>query len=409
MKEIFKDPVLFFIALSIVVTCTSIGNNITFALVNVLTVLFVFLKDGTMCIKRKPFGLYMSFVAIVLVYSAFDRGALNAESFRTRLFSFISISSVFFISYHLKTLNSRQIKGLLIVTIVSVLFSAIGTTIVSYIDPMAIRFYGFGDVEGSDIELVQRYKSMGMMSYPLAHTMPLVAMALSILFCFSRSKFLKVLSVILLVMVVRILFIMTITTAMLLTVIGVTAIFAGFFSGGKPILSITIVIAMLLVFFTTGIVTMFLDFSNATNTEISAKLSDFFVSVQTGAGEGQMGYREELYRASFRTFLSNPFFGWGSDNGSRTHIGEHSYLLDYLAYYGLFALLLFLSWWKEYKLLKPLIPSNLKSYYYYTFIPFLVMCATKAESVCGVMVYSLLVFVQIVFLYVGNIQTVKHQ
>ena len=250
---------------------------------------------------------------------------------------------------------------------------------------------------------------MGMMSYPLAHTMPLVAMALSILFCFSRSKFLKVLSVILLVMIVRILFIMTITTAMLLTVIGVTAIFAGYFSGGKPILTIIIVFAMLLVFFTTGIVTTFLDFSNATNTVISAKLSDFFVSVQTGAGEGQMGYREELYRASFRTFLSNPFFGWGSDNGSRKHIGEHSYLLDYLAYYGLFALLLFLSWWKEYKLLKPLIPSNLKSYYYYTFIPFLVMFATKAESVCGVMVYSLLVFVQIVFLYVGNIQTVKHQ
>ena len=217
MKEIFKDPVLFFIALSIVVTFTSIGNNITFALVNVLTALFVFHKDGTMCIKRKPFGLYMSFVAIVLVYSAFDRGTLNADTFRTRLFSFITISSAFFISYHLKTLNSNQIKGLLTVTIVSLLFSVIGTTIVSYIDPMAIRSYGFGEIVGSEIELAKQYQSMGMMSYPLAHTMPLVAMALSILFCFSRSKFLKVLSVILLVMVVCILFIMTITTAMLLT------------------------------------------------------------------------------------------------------------------------------------------------------------------------------------------------
>ena len=71
MKEILKDPVLFIIALSIVVMCTSIGNNITCALVNVLAVLLVFFKEGSMCIKRKPVALYVCFVVIVLIYSAF--------------------------------------------------------------------------------------------------------------------------------------------------------------------------------------------------------------------------------------------------------------------------------------------------------------------------------------------------
>lgn len=409
MKEILKDPVLFFMALSVVVSCTSLGNTVIIALIYVLTVFSIFFKDGIKPFKSKPFILYLIFVAIVLIYSAFEKGTLSAETFRMRLFSFISITSAFVISFHLKTLNQRQIRGLLIVTIVSLLFSVIGTTFVSFIDPMAIRSYGFGEIEGSDIEITQRYQSMGMMSYPLAHTMPSIAMALSVIFCFSRNKFLKVLSVILLVMIVRFLFIMIITTSMLLTVIGVTAIFAGRFSGGKTIMTFSIVVAMLAIFFTTGIVTLFLDFSDATNMEISAKLSDAFAFVQTGTGEGQMGYREELYRASFRTFLSNPLFGWGSDNGSRTYIGEHSYLLDYLAYFGVFAVLLFLSWWKEFKSLKAFIPRDLKSYYYYTFIPFVAMFATKAESVCGLMIYISFVVVQIVFLYVGNEYTIKHQ
>lgn len=402
MKEILKDPVLFFMALSIVIACTSMGSALVTAAIFMITVLLILFRHNFKPLRSRSVTLYLCFVAIVLIYAGFGKGTLSPASFRMRTFSFITMISVFVMSYHLRTLNSKQINGLMKVAFIALLFSIIGTTAVSFINPMAVRIYGFGDVEDVDFEIANRYRMMGMMGYSLAHAFSVVAVGLSILVFRARNKWLKIISAILLVLTIRLLFMMTITTALLLAVIGVAIVLANHFSNGRVFVTISLTLAALAVFFLAGFATIFLDFSSNLNTEITKKLVDLFSFAESGVASGQAGYRQELYMASFKTFLSNPVFGWGSDNGSRQFIGEHSYMLDYLAYYGVFALLLFVSWFKEFFVLKPLLPNKLRSYYIFSFIPVAGLCAMKGYSVCVSLPFMSLVVVQLIFLYLMN-------
>ncbi|MBR1872801.1 MAG: O-antigen ligase family protein [Bacteroidales bacterium] len=402
MNEILKDPVLFFMALSIVIACTSMGNATVTALVYIVTTALIFLKDGGKSLQRRSLMLYFAFVAIVLIYSAFGKGTLSSRTLNMRIFAFINMFSVFMMSYHVKMLNSKQVKGLMIVAFFALLFSIIGTTAVSFVDPMAVRIYGFGDVEDVDFEIANRYRSMGMMGYGLAHGMSVVAVALSVLILQAKSKWLKIVSAIMLLLTIRLLFVMTITTALLLAVIGVAVVFANYFSKGRTFMTISLTVLIVAVFFLTGLSAIFLDFSGGANDEIYRKLADVFTSVESGTSEGQMGYRQELYSASIKTFLSNPILGWGSDNGSHLIIGDHSYFLDYLAYFGVFALLIFVAWWKEYKSMNLHLTKEFKSYYYYNFIPVAGFVAMKGASVCGTLPFMSLVFIQLIFRFLND-------
>ncbi len=397
MKELFKDPVLFFMALSIIVACTSVGNTTITSLVFIVTSISIILKNGVKVFQRRCLLLYLGFVAIVLIYAAFGKGTLSGSTFNMRLYSFISMISVFMMSYHVKRLSSKQVKSLLNVAFIALFFSIIGTTVVSFIDPMAVRIYGFGESEGVDLELASRYYSMGMMSYPLAHGMTVVAVGLSVLILSVHSKWLKILAIVMLLLIIRLLFIMTITTALLFAVIGIAIVVSNYYSHGKPFRTICLTLLIVAAFFLMGLSARFLDFSRGTNNDISRKIADVFLFFETGSAEGQMGYRLELYRASIRTFFSNPLFGWGSDNGSRQFIGEHSYMFDFMAYYGVFAFLLFVSWWKEYMSLKPGLTKTKRSHYYYAFIPAVGLVVLKGSSVCGALPFMSLVFIQLLF------------
>ena len=167
-------------------------------------------------------------------------------------------------------------------------------------------------------------------------------------------------------------------------------------------MTISLTVLIVAVFFLTGLSAIFLDFSGGANDEIYRKLADVFTSVESGTSEGQMGYRQELYSASIKTFLSNPILGWGSDNGSHLIIGDHSYFLDYLAYFGVFALLIFVAWWKEYKSMNLHLTKEFKSYYYYNFIPVAGFVAMKGASVCGTLPLKSLDFIQLIFRFLND-------
>lgn len=400
MKEVLKDPILFFIALSIILACTSLGSPLFTATIYALTVLLITYKDGFKLFRHRSISLYLGFVAIVLIYSVFGKGTLSSSSYRMRVFSFISMFSTLIISYHLKTLKIKQVKGLLVVACIAIVFSIIGTTAVSFVNPMAVRIYGFGEVEAVDLEIASRYYSMGMMSYQQAHAFSVLAVVLSVVLLHVKNKWVKVFSAVLLILIIRLFFIMTITTALLLTILGVTLVFATFLSHGRLFVAISLTAAAVIVFFVAGFATIFLDFSSTTNAQITEKLVDLLAFAETGAFSGQLGGREELYIVSLKTFMNNPVFGWGSDNGSRQFIGEHSYFLDFLAYYGLFAFLFFLSWWKEFSSAKSFLPKDIQKYYIYSFIPAIGLCAFKGYSVCGSLPFMSLIIVQIVFLYI---------
>lgn len=401
MKEILREPVLLFIALSIVLLCTSVGSASLIMVVFIITVALILIKDGQKPLHNSSVVLFMCFVMIVFFYSLFGKGTLNERTLKTQFFFFFSLFTCLLISNHLKTLNSKQLTGLLNIALMALLLSVIGTTAVSYIDPMAVRLYGFGEVEDMDLKSASTYNSMGMMSYSLAHAMTVVATGLTVLMLQIRSVWVKILSAAMLVMIIRLLFIMTITTAFICAVIGVVVVFADHFSKGRTIMTISLSLIAFALFLGLGFATILVDYASDTNLLISDKLSDFFSFAESGVLEGQAEGRSDLYKASLNTFSLNPIFGWGSDNGSRRFIGEHSLLFDYLAYYGLFAFLLFGSMWKEYKSFKPYL-SNKTNAFYYALIPIVILVSFKAFAVCGICIFMSLIFLQLVFLLIGN-------
>lgn len=402
MKISLRDPSLLLFSLYIFTIATSLIGGVVSAMVYFVTALFILYKDGLRPFHSKPLLLLLLFYLVVLVYSAFGRGTLNSLSFKTELYSIIAIISCFIFSFHIKRFRLTEIRILFYVFLICILFSVIATTYVGFINPMAIRQYGFGSVEDAEMAEAMMYQSLGMMSYSLAHSMSVVAMGLSTVVCYSRKRWLTVFSAVLLLLVLRLLFVMTITTALVLTCIGVSIIFASYLSKGRVVLSIFLVLLFMAVFFIAGFASLFLDYSQGINMNITAKLMDLYSFIETGTGEGQVGYRQELYTASFNTFLHNPLLGLGVDNGSRRIIGEHSFLLDYLAYYGLFAFLFFTAWWKDFQISGTKISKQLRLSYYYSFIPVVGLVSLKGHSVCFSLPFFSLLFLQIVFLYLDN-------
>ena len=409
MKITLRDPVLLLFSLSVFTISTSLIGGVVSAVVYLVTVLSILYKDGLKPFHGKPLLLLLLFYIVVIIYSAFGRGTLNSLSFKTELYAVISILSCFIFSFHLRKFKTDEIRVLFYVFLVCILFSVIATTYVGFINPMAIRQYGFGSLDESEMSEAMMYQSLGMMSYSLAHSMSVVAMGLCAIICYSHKRWLKIFAFVFLLLVFRLLFIMTITTALVLTCIGVSLIFATYLSRGRVVLAISLVILFVAVFFFAGFASLFLDFSQGVNMNISAKLTDLFSYIETGAGEGQLGYRQELYSASFNTFLHNPLFGWGIDNGSRRVIGEHSFVLDYLAYYGLFAILFFAAWWKGFQIAGSNLSKRLRTSYYFSFIPVVGLLSLKGHSVCSSLPFFSLIFLQIVFFYLDNTNRIGAQ
>lgn len=399
MTYIFKKPSFLFLAISVFFSIVGIIDEFFLAIALLSTILLMLKEDGKRLFKRKSIQTLFLFYIVVVIYSIFGLGTLDANSFRTQMFAFISMLFAFCASYHLKNIDNNQLRSLLIVFIIALSISVVATTYVGFLDPMALREYGFGNAVGNEMSEAAKYRSMGMMSYSVAHAMSVASVGLSVLICYEEKKWVKIISLVLLLLIVRLLFVMTITTALLLAVIGSVVIIASYLSKGKFIRTVLFALLLFVAFFLTGISAFFLDFSESSNTQIFSKLEDFFSFVQTGTSSGQLEGREGLYSTSINSFLSNPIFGGAKDDGSRTSIGQHSFFMDYLAYYGLFALLFFIAWWKEFKMCINKIDRKFRNSYILSFIPAIALVILKAETVCSVLPFMTLIFIQVVFLY----------
>lgn len=399
MSYILKKPYLFFLLFSSVFTIIGLVDESILALFLIITTLLVVQEDGISLFGRKSIKLLFIYYFIVIVYSFLGIGTLNAVSFKGRLFVFINVLFVYCVSYHLRKIDINQIKTIFWAFIILISISVVATTYVGMIDPMALRHYGFGAATNEEVLYVNQYRLMGMMSYPVAHAMSIVAVGLSVILCYDKNKTIRIVSFILLLLILRLLFVMTITTALLLAVFSSVIVISYYLTKGKLFRTVILSFSLFIVFFFSSISVSLLDFSENRNADIFYKLNDFFSYAQTGVSSGQIEGREDLYNASLNTFLSNPLFGGGKDNGSRTVIGGHSFFLDYLAYYGALALLYFVAWWKEYKYIYKRIAPLLRINYIVAFLPALLLFILKAESVCTALPFFTLIFLQAVFIY----------
>jgi len=79
---------------------------------------------------------------------------------------------------------------------------------------------------------------------------------------------------------------------------------------------------------------------------------------ETGATEGDMAERQDLYMQSLNSFLSNPLFG--GFFSSNTHVGGHSEILDYIGHSGLIGLGVLSLMYKNLKYRTPVGDINYK-------------------------------------------------
>lgn len=394
MKSLLQDRSLFIVSIFVFLSLTNYVSSFQYFLILLVTDFMLIAKEGSRLLNKNSYKYLTFFYLIVCLYALLGHGILNSETFRAQLMSITSIYSIFIISDYIKQLNYSQIKTLLFISMIAISLCLAITTYIGFIDPMAIRIYGFGEVEESGSEALY-FQHSGMMSYPMAHALSVCAAAILLLFCYSENKFLRLFSILLWILSIRLLFVMTITTALLAALVASIIILAHKYSKGKLFLTIFYLSLIFATILLSGILNQFMSFAEANNTEIFKKLFDIAGTIESGTSQGQMDYRDELYSVSFNTFLSNPIFGWGMDNGSRTCIGEHSFVLDYLAYYGLFALLYFGAWYKQFMS----IYSYEKTYKKMAIcccIPVIIMVFSKAESVGSVLPFAYLVFLQIV-------------
>lgn len=366
--------------------------------------LAIIYNKGGQIYKQKSFKLLTLFYIIFLFYGLLEHGILATGKYKPQIFSMVSMYTVYLISNYVSGLESKKIRNLLLISIFSFTICVAITFYISTIDPMAIRVM-FRFAEEGDAAEADLYRSIGVMSYGLAHAISVISVGFSALFCYAQRRWLRIFSLCLWILMIMLQFIFTITTALILSVLGSLIIIVNKVAKGKILISLTVLILLGMLFLSMGFASDILGFAEGANQQIFHKLDDFFLSIETGSGQGQMDYRDELYNVSISTFLSNPIFGWGIDNGSRTVIGEHSFLLDYLAYYGLFAFLYFGSWWTQYK--KVLIHNNniFKQVCIYSFIPVCLLVTLKASSVCVSMPFASLVFLPLVFKYLQNMES----
>lgn len=401
MKEIIKNPILLLLSLSIFTGTTSFVGTIPQLLLWSITTVAILFADGSKVLNRRPVLLLTLFYIIVFLYAFLDHGVVNAQNYRGPIVCLISAYAVFSMSYHIKKFSFKQIRILLFVGLASLGISIVITTYISTIDPMALRAFGFGGAEASEALTAASYFSMGMMSYSSAHSMSIIAMGMCVLICYAKNKILRIIGLLATLLLIRLFFVMTITTALLATLVGCAIIFAFRLSKGRIVKLIVTTATLSLLIFMSGSLLTVLDLVSTTdNKEISAKLIDISSSIKNGESEGQMGYREYLYTVSFNTFLSNPILGWGKDNGSKTVIGEHSFLLDYLAYYGILAFLFFGAWWKEYRSVKSYLSQKFHNLHMICIIPLVILVATKGSFAETAYLFMSLVMVQIIFLYI---------
>ncbi len=402
MKKDLKDPIYILVLLTMILSLTNFVGNLANLFIFSVTSIAMIVKGGPRLISNKSIFLLNSFYLIFLLYGLIGYGLLSFSNFKAPLYAIVSIYTAFFVSSYIDRFNARQIKIMLIISLLALAISLGIATFIATINPMAIRLM-FGDVEKQ--EMLEDYvlNFTGLITYSQAHALSVISTGLCVLFCYAKNRWIKFFSLLLWGLTIKLLFDMIITTALLVAVFSCFLIILNKYSKGNTVLSFFLFLFVPVVLFSSGVITELLSFAESSNAEIFYKLDELVSIVEGGSNQGQqMGYRNELYRASFNTFLSNPLFGFGKDNGSRTIIGEHSFVLDYLAYYGLFALLYFGAWWRHYRTVVIKRNVNYKKVCIYSFIPVFMLIFLKAEAVCILMPFASLVFLKIIFSYLQN-------
>lgn len=310
-------------------------GTISYSVLMALIILLGFLMFPDV-ISSKPFKYMFLFVGVEFVYAIWGKGL----PYRMLVYYSLQFFAAIFISSRLRYLSKNQINFLFILLLGLMSFTLIVTYYALLTNNMIIRSNAYGADEVTDVG-----RSFGVYSYGLGEALAIFLPTLTAFALFSKHRLLQVVCFILVGAGLLTQFMAALATSALLSAFFCALVVLSHLVSKQRhkdvIISAIIVVVLVALFLLSSRI--------GENLAFSVKMEDVTTSYSTGSSVGQVESRGALYLQSLKVCLHNPILGLGEPPAefgkySDNTVSMHTCVLDYWGMYGLFAVLLLLSW-----------------------------------------------------------------
>lgn len=329
--------------------------------------------------------LKLSIVFIFPIINSITSFLLELDLYRFVLDIYGLIQIMIYALLGVIIVQTNDVKSAKVIVRVFIILSII-TSITTYIGcqiyPGASRALAVTNVE--DMEYYEIYTRMNIggfsFIYSIIFLVPLLIVLMKNYSYFPNSKFLFLISLCCVMIIGLAVFSSEYTMAVLLYSLSLSLIFfARKLSLRKLLILIFMSMSIFLLFKPVfGEILVGLS-ENVTSENISSRLFDIGISVQGEEiinNNSDVNIRMEKYMKSFNSFIANPFGTWFF---RPTEAGGHSFILDNMARFGIFAIFLFVIMLRQiYRLY--LLRYKTKSYYGYGLIIFFMFIVLSAVN-----------------------------
>lgn len=331
-------------------------------------------------------NLFFAISAIIIMSNVIYKDNFDFVWFRITLLYWLFALSIWNIFYYTKDIVGFKLLSLICLSII--IICSLLTIPAANLNQSIVR-----DVSSSSDRvgfLLQReYQKMGILGYGLVHSIPVLFPVL--IYLYKNNNKYKMLYL----FCILILF-FTILKASFGTVLLISSLIIPLSiiintNNKKNILLFIFLSSITLIMLSSNLIIDVLDqlksLFNGSET-IFKKIDDIQISIKLGKEVGQVGNRSELYNMSWKTFFENPIYGSMDYTGG----GEHSFIADFLAWFGLIGTVpLFIYFFLIIKRTITSINTSMRNYYYLCLVPFIIQSFLKGTPFLEQIIFLLIV------------------
>ena len=330
----------------------------------VLSLIFI-TSYKVLCYKAIVFFLIyylLVFIDLFVCGNTFMQGNLYV------VFTFsMELSFLFIVYYFVKISLDDWVKATKYVC-TFILLSALITFFFNLKQP---GFYRNVELEREEFRMV--YEARGVLSYYMFHAIALLFPFLILVWKLDKSKVYRNVSILLLFLFIYLMFSSSITTAVALG--GISIVLALNTSTNKKQIGLILFLFIVGLWgksIVLGVIDFLLPFAEGTG--MYQKLDVIRLGVSYGDQIMLTNGRSNLYGDSWDAFCNNPFLGCHNAN----LLGEHSFIIDRLGFYGLIGFLPYLIFlFLQIKMPLKYISPYIRPYYYWSYFPYIGMMFLK--------------------------------
>ena len=332
-----------------------------------ITILIPMLALVVMCFKvlasKRSFVFLLFFSFYVSI-----AGAYGEKSIFSILYVFLLPVILYFV---IQSFNDNKKLYFILIFLIPFSIALIPTGIILQQYPLALRS------QSTDLNFDYTFFTVIMARYGLInyHIIQGVCVLIPILtYAFKNIKGkVRFLPLLLILLIFAIQIEGTVTTSL---VLGLVMFFFCLFSkriNFKWIIAALLIVAFL---FQTGLISDMLGYSSnmlADNQDLQQRVLELKDVIDGNEAEGDLGSRVDKYNLTKDAIFDNPIFG-----NSKSNIGGHAYFLDMLVYYGIWGMLLFVSFIITfYFYCKNSMSISIRPYYTLGFLSFVIFGSFK--------------------------------